>query len=110
PTVPAAMPAGFVRTTVRGLIPSGGAFAVVLESDAGKLLPIFIGPNEADAIQRRLIHDQPVRPLTHDLLESVLAGLGATVERVEVDDLKDGVYYGKLTLRDARGTHRIDGR
>lgn len=49
--------------------------------------------------------------MTHELLERTLAALGARVERVEVVDLRDGVYYGRLTLRDKSGAqHAIDAR
>ena len=59
----------------------------------------------------RLSRRKAVRPQTHDLMESMLAILGARVVRVEVDALRDGVFIGKLNLRDLRGKrYRLDGR
>jgi len=104
--------AKFQPMVVRGVRVMQGNYAVILETkDARTFIPIWIGRREAQAIQMRLDSAQPPRPLTHDLLESVLAILGARVERVEVDDLRQSVFIGKLNLRDARGKrYRLDGR
>ena len=81
-----------------------GRYVVLLEDASGKLrLPIGIGALEANAIDMRLNHVKFPRPLTHDLLETVVARLGARIERIEVVDLRDEVYFGRLTLRDANG-------
>jgi len=89
-----------------------GAYAVILQSpDRKKILPIWIGRREAQAIQMRLSKTRLPRPLTHELLESVLTILGAKVVRVEVMDLQKKVFIGKLDLRDAAGKrYRLDGR
>ncbi len=104
--------AAAVRTTVKELRQHQGAMVVLLQTDGGKqLLPIWIGVAEAQAIQLRLASQAPVRPLTLDLLQTMLSVLGARVERVEVDDLREGVFTGKVSLRDARGrAYRVDGR
>ena len=101
-----------VPMKVRGVMAHRGNTAVVLQTPDGKtLLPIWIGRREAEAIQLRLSGKKPPRPLTHDLMESMLAILGARVERVEVDALRDGVFIGKLNLRDMHGKlYRLDGR
>jgi bifunctional DNase/RNase len=102
-----------VKMTVREVRQDRGTPVVLLQSaDGGRLvLPIWIGTAEAQVIQLRLNHQQAVRPLTLDLLQSILGALGTRVERVEVDDLKDNVFHGKVTLRDARGRrYRVDGR
>ena len=98
--------------SVRAVGQYQGSPVVLLEDAAGKQrLPIWIGDLEAAAIDLRLKKQKPPRPLTHDLLESVLSAMGAKVERVDVIDLRDKVYYGRLTLRDAKGTLRtIDAR
>ena len=97
---------------VRGIKAHRGSYAVVLQTRDGKtLLPIWIGAREAQAIQMRLAGNKPKRPLTHDLLESMLAILGARVVRVEVDALRDGIFIGKMNLRDVQGKrYRLDGR
>jgi bifunctional DNase/RNase len=98
--------------TVRGVGTVRGSDVVLLETPKGKrLLPIWIGPNEAQAIDMRLRGVKPARPLTHDLIDRVLVGLGAKIDRIEVDDLRDEVFHGKITLRDAKGNLvRIDAR
>jgi uncharacterized protein len=89
-----------------------GQNVVLLEDGAGaRRLPIWIGELEAAAIDLRLHKQRAPRPLTHDLLEATLAAVGARVERVEVVDLRENVFYGRLTVRDARGALRtIDAR
>ena len=89
-----------------------GSYVVVLEDALGsRRLPIWIGDLEAQAIDLRLKKQKYPRPLTHDLLDAMLAAAGAKIERVEVVDLRDDVFYGRLTLRDAKGaTHTIDAR
>jgi uncharacterized protein len=107
-----AQPTAAVPMSVRAVGQVQGQSVVLLEDAAGKQrLPIWIGDLEASAIDLRLKKQKAPRPLTHDLLESVLSSLGAKVERVDVIDLRDKVFYGRLTLRDAKGTLRtIDAR
>ncbi len=90
----------------------GGGYAVILQTtNRKKVVPIWIGRREAQAIQMRLSKTNLPRPLTHDLLESALTILGAKVTRVEVMDIQDKVFIGKLDLKDAGGKHyRLDGR
>jgi bifunctional DNase/RNase len=101
-----------VKMTVKEVKAHRGSHVVMLQtSGARKLLPIWIGAREAQAIKLRMVGQRTSRPLTHALLESILAHLNAKVERVEVDDLRNNVYIGKLTLRDGRGKrYRLDGR
>ena len=60
--------------------------------------PIAIGLNEAFAIERRMGGDIPPRPQTHDLLASVIATLGATLQRIEIHDLDNGTFHARLVL------------
>jgi uncharacterized protein len=101
-----------VKMTVREVRSDRGQPVVLLQTDGAKqILPIWIGASEAQVIQLRLSNQTPVRPLTMDLLQSMLGVLGAKVEKVEVDDMKESVFLGKVTLRDQRGRrYRIDGR
>ncbi|MHB1132718.1 MAG: bifunctional nuclease family protein [Chloroflexota bacterium] len=83
---------------------------ILREKDAARLLPIWIGQNEADAIAIRLQSIAVARPLTHDLLKSVIDELGATVEYVLVSALTDDVFYARVVL-DVNGEKReIDSR
>jgi len=107
--------AAVVAMSVQGVWQQGASYVVVLRAPAtgiaARLLPIWIGGREAQAIQMGLNNTRPPRPLTHDLLQSVIAQLGATVERVEVTQLKQSVFIGQLALRDAAGKrHLIDAR
>lgn len=109
----ASPPKAFVTMKVREVrAHDSGGFAVILQtSGRKKVLPIWIGRREAQAIQLRLSRARLPRPLTHSLLESALTILGATVVRVEVMDIQDKVFIGKLDLKDAAGKrYRLDGR
>ncbi len=64
--------------------------------DSQRVLPIFIGPNEAQSIALALNHQASPRPLTHDLLKSMLDALDAAVTRIEVTDLQDNTFYGRV--------------
>jgi uncharacterized protein len=80
---------------------AAGAASVVLLREPGSqdVVPIFIGPNEAEAILRGLHDIQPPRPMTHELFSSVLEGAEVKLERVYVDDLVDNTFLGMLELR-----------
>jgi bifunctional DNase/RNase len=73
--------------------------------------PIVIGLPEAQAIERRLAGLEPKRPQTHDLLDSVIRLLGATLESVEITELNEGTFYARLNLSAADGSEvKIDAR
>ena len=83
---------------VRIEMPSNQPIVLLKEVDGIRYLPIWVGAVEASAIafaQQGLV---PTRPLTHDLFTSVLQILEAKVERVEITDLVDGVFYSELHL------------
>ena len=69
------------------------------EGDPKRLLPIWVGLFEALAIITEMEKHTVIRPMTHDLLKSVIEGLGAEVVSVLVSDLKDSTYYAEITLR-----------
>ena len=101
-----------VPMTVRAVGMLEGSPVVILEDATQvKRVPVWIGDREADAIDMRLHGRKTQRPMTHELLERVLVALGAHVERVEIVDLRENVYYGRLVLRDKAGAlHAIDAR
>ncbi len=83
---------------VRIEMPSNQPIVLLKELDGIRYLPIWVGAVEASAIafaQQGLV---PTRPLTHDLFTSVLQILEAKVERIEITDLIDGVFYSELHL------------
>lgn len=81
------------------------------EVNGKRQFPILIGIFEATSIDRRVKGDyQPPRPLTHDLIVSVAASLGAVVESVTICELRDHTYFAKLQLRKDAELIEIDAR
>ncbi|MDY6911479.1 MAG: bifunctional nuclease family protein [Chloroflexota bacterium] len=83
---------------------------ILKEKDAERYLPIWIGPAEADAIAIKLQGVTPPRPLTHDLLESIINNLGASVNSVVVNDLQSDTFYAKLILNVNGESLEMDSR
>ena len=83
---------------VRIELPTNQPIVLLREVGGDRYLPIWIGAVEATAIAFALEGVEPQRPLTHDLLKSLTDGLGAKVERVVVNDLREGIYYADLVL------------
>src|SRR5687767_12812175 len=73
------------------------------EKDGKREFPIVIGIFEASAIDRRVREKATARPMTHDLMASVVKGLGAELERVIVSDLRDNTFFATLRFRRADG-------
>jgi bifunctional DNase/RNase len=78
--------------------------------DDETMLPILIGDAEAIAISVELAGKQMVRPLTHDLLKTILDRFDATVDRINIVDLKDEIFYAELILTCSGREVRIDAR
>ncbi len=83
---------------------------ILKEVGGGRHFTIEIGEQEAVAIYRRAMKRYHPRPLTHDLLDNVIAGMGGTVKAVEITDLKDHTYYANLVIETADGEVRVDAR
>ncbi len=75
-----------------------------------RYLPIWIGPAEADAIAVKLQGVTVLRPLTHDLLRTVINTLGATINSIIVSDLKNDTFYAKVILDVDGGQMEVDSR
>jgi bifunctional DNase/RNase len=89
----------------------GTPYVVLLkEKTAERYLPIFIGPAEANAIAIKLRGEQVPRPLTHDLMRSVIDSLGATIDSVIVSDLKNDTFFAKVVLNVNGGQMEVDSR
>jgi len=96
--------------SIRVSLMSQHRVVVLKEVDTNRYLPIWIGPFEADAITIRLQDVKVARPLTHDLLKSVINHMGAKVSHVMVSDLKNDTFYAKIVV-DVDGTSmEIDAR
>jgi hypothetical protein len=101
-----------IQVDVAGVVVVANVEIAVLlkEQDGERTLPIFVGVLEANSIYSQLNHQQFPRPLTHDLFKNVLDALHCTVLRVEVCDLVDTTFIGKLVLEQSGQTIEIDSR
>jgi bifunctional DNase/RNase len=83
---------------------------ILKEKDSDRYLPIWIGPAEADAIAVKLQDVSVPRPLTHDLLHSVLESLGAAVTHIVVTDLNNDTFYAKIIIKNNGSDIEVDSR
>jgi bifunctional DNase/RNase len=80
------------------------------EVDSERVLPIWIGTHEAEAIAIRMRGVQVARPMTHDLLGNMIEGLGGQVLRITVNALRDDTFYALITVRLDGHDVEIDSR
>jgi bifunctional DNase/RNase len=83
---------------------------VLREADSRRYLPIWIGAFEADAIALALQGHEPQRPMTHDLLKSVFAELGATITYILVSDIQESTFFARIVVEQGSHTVEIDSR
>jgi len=83
---------------------------ILKETDTERYLPIWIGAAEADAIAVKLQSVNVPRPLTHDLLQSVIETLGATINSIVVSDLKNDTFYARILLNVDGEVMEVDSR
>ena len=95
-----------------GLDASSGLPLVILREDdePHRLLPIFVGGPEAAAIALAVSGEVPPRPLTHDLMASLVESLAGQVDSVEVTELRDGAFLASLAVHGPAGERRLDTR
>ncbi len=106
-------PPAYTEMEVKGVsLDSIGRSPVVLLADKGekKAIPIWIGLLEANAIDKELKNVTSPRPMTHDLLHSILTQVQVKVKEVKIVDLKDSTYYAILSLESKKGVIEIDAR
>ena len=99
--------------TVRGLAldPVTNTPIVVLKAEGGtRLLPIWIGLFEANAIALEMEKVATPRPMTHDLLKNLIELMDARVERMVVDKLQENTFFASIYLRSGSGVLRLDAR
>ncbi|MAF37583.1 MAG: hypothetical protein CL696_01655 [Chloroflexi bacterium] len=83
---------------------------ILKEKESDRYLPIWIGPAEADAIAVKLQDLNVPRPLTHDLLGTIIDSLGGTVDHILVSDLQNDTFYAKITIQTNGESKEIDCR
>jgi bifunctional DNase/RNase len=91
------MSARVVEVQIRAIVPTSGGCAVFVGNE-DKVFVFFVDQSVGTAIAMAMQGTQPERPLTHDLISRILRALGAQIERVIINDLKSGTYFGRLIL------------
>jgi len=102
-----------IEMKIKGLMvdPVTNMPVVLLRDDSeSRVLPIWVGVFEANAIALKVEEIEAPRPMTHDLLRNLLDALGARVEKIVVSDLRDGTYYALIHLDVGGQTVQIDSR
>ena len=90
---------------------TGSPIVVLHDMDNRKALPIWIGSAEASAIIRRIESIEVSRPMTHDLIASIVEKTGGTIDRVEINDVEKETYYAIIYIKDKEGNEvEIDAR
>ncbi len=98
---------------VRGLMfdPYNNAYIVILrDEENAEMLPIWVGKAEASAISFALENISAPRPMTHDLMKSILDTVNAKVFSVVVTDLNDNTYYAKIHVMHEDSEYTVDSR
>ena len=88
---------------VRVEMPSNQPIILLKEIDGSRFLPIWVGAVEATAIAFAQQGVEPPRPLTHDLMNNLVELLDATLTAVHMTEIKDGIFYATMLLRDSKG-------
>jgi len=88
---------------VRVEMPSNQPIVLLKESDGSRFLPIWVGAVEATAIAFAQQGVEPPRPLTHDLMNNLVELLDATLTAVHLTEIKDGIFYATMLLRNSKG-------
>jgi len=102
-----------IRMTVRGLAldPITNMPIIILkDAEDRKALPIWVGIFEANAIALELEKIVTPRPMTHDLIKNILEHLGATVQQVVINDLKDNTFYAIIEITVNGNRITVDSR
>jgi len=102
-----------IPATIKGVVPTPGGSGVFLEGE-GKVISIFVDPMATRALSLALEGEAAPRPLTHDLMISILGGLGIQLIEVFIHDFQDETFYARLTLEQrselGRNVLEVDAR
>ncbi|WP_168625783.1 MULTISPECIES: bifunctional nuclease family protein [unclassified Cryobacterium] len=105
-----------VQVRIAGIALDSRAQPIILlkplfeEPGTGRILPIWIGSQEATSIFIAIEGAEAPRPLSHDLMKTLLETVGAQVERVEVTRIEEGTFYAEITLLTSAGRLVLDSR
>ncbi|MDD5504105.1 MAG: bifunctional nuclease family protein [Candidatus Omnitrophica bacterium] len=93
------------------VIPETAQYLLTLEEEAGtRLIPIWIGPSEGMAVSAALRKEYFPRPLTHDLICNTIREMNASLKKITVTDLVDGVFYASMTIGRGKKEYVVDAR
>ncbi|HEX9774804.1 MAG TPA: bifunctional nuclease family protein [Actinomycetota bacterium] len=95
---------------VRVELPTNQPIVLLREAEGERFLPIFIGPVEATAIAFALQGIVTPRPMTHDLLKTVLETVGVGVDRVVISELRDATFFATLEMSRDGSTYSVSSR
>ena len=84
--------------SIRVSLMSQHRIVILKDTESDRYLPIWIGPCEADAITVELQEVEVSRPLTHDLLKSMISQMGAEVVQIVINELRNDVFYARIVL------------
>ena len=96
--------------SIRVSLTSQARIVVLKETDAERYLPIWIGPDTADAITMQLQSVAALRPMTHDLLKNVVTAMGGKVSHIIVNALQNDTFYAQIILDVDGRSMEIDSR
>lgn len=99
-----------VIDSIRVSLMSQYRIVILKDTNSDRYLPIWIGPCEADAITIELQEMPPQRPLTHDLLKSMIRELGGRVVHILINDLRHDVYYARIVIDVGGKQVEVDSR
>ena len=88
----------------------GNAFMVLLSTEKQEIIPIVVGPLEAMSIAAGKAREKYPRPLTHDLMFSVMDILNASIKRIEISELSENTFFARLILENRGIEFEIDAR
>ena len=104
----------FIQVNVKGVYMTntvhGPTPVVIISSEDEKMMPIYVGMTEGISIYSGLNNEVTQRPMSHDLMMTIIERLGATITGVQIDEIQDGIYYARLTLSYDGSTIDIDAR
>jgi bifunctional DNase/RNase len=96
--------------SIRVSLMSQHRIVILKDMESDRYLPIWIGPCEADAITVELQEVEVSRPLTHDLLKSIITEMGAEVVHILINDLRNDVFYAKIVVDLSGRRLEVDSR
>ena len=102
-----------IEMNIKGLMidPITNMPIIILRDQEGqRILPIWVGVFEANAIALQIENVQTPRPMTHDLLKNIIDDLSAQVERIVVTELKENTFYALIHLRKNGHAIEVDAR